>query len=48
MAKRLKADKANSHLAIAHRSEYKPWGSMRLLAKGTGYRVLELTIKPGY
>lgn len=47
MAKKLKAQKKHSLLAIKHKTEYKPWGSMRTLATGPRYRVIELTIKPG-
>jgi mannose-1-phosphate guanylyltransferase/mannose-6-phosphate isomerase len=47
MAKKLKQATKTSRLAIKHRSEYKPWGSMRELSTGSNYRVIELTIKAG-
>ena len=28
-------------------TEYRPWGSLHIIAKGTGYQIKEMNIKPG-
>lgn len=36
-----------SKIAQKHTSEYKPWGVLKTLAEGSGFRGLQLTVKPG-
>ena len=43
----LNKDPRTSKYAQKHKKEYKPFGISETLAEGPGFRVLQLTIKPG-
>lgn len=47
LAKSLKADPKHTMLAQKHKSEYKPWGSHKVISDGKGFKVIQLTLNPG-